>query len=101
MKKYRLFVGSVPYKSTVDQLRVHFEMIGPCSVEVPLDRAGKSRGFGFVEYKTQIEYDAALEKLNGSDFLGRQLRVTEAEDPEERRGSGERRGRDSQTFADR
>lgn len=106
MAKNRLFVGSVPYAATEADLLKHFANIGPCTVEVPLDRTtGKARGFAFVEYQSHADYETAIEKLNGQDFQGRELRVTEAEDPEERRGDrgdrGDRRERNSQRFADR
>ena len=41
---------------------------------------GKAKGFGFVEMTNDEEARAAIEALNGFEFMGRQLRVNEAED---------------------
>ncbi len=41
---------------------------------------GKSRGFGFVTFRTQEEADNAVEKMNGVQNEGRALRVNNAEE---------------------
>jgi cold-inducible RNA-binding protein len=44
-----------------------------------MDRdSGRSKGFGFVEMKTDQEAQAAIAALNGQDSNGRQLTVNEA-----------------------
>ena len=54
---------------------------------VLLDRAtGRSRGMAFVEFSTSSEAEAAIEKFNGYEFGGRELRVNEA--TERPRGGG-------------
>ena len=56
-------------------------------VFVLLDRAtGRSRGMAFVEFSTSSEAEAAIEKFNGQEFGGRELRVNEA--TERPRGGG-------------
>jgi cold-inducible RNA-binding protein len=55
-----------------------------------MDReTGRSKGFGFVEMKTDQEAQAAIAALNGHDSGGRALTVNEARPrPEGSRGGG-------------
>ena len=39
---------------------------------------GKSKGFGFIEMANDDEADNAIQKLNGTDVLGRSIRVNVA-----------------------
>jgi len=49
------------------------------SAQIIMDRdTGKSKGFGFVEMKTEQEAQAAMAALNGQDSGGRALTVNEA-----------------------
>ncbi|MEO1146146.1 MAG: RNA-binding protein, partial [Cyanobacteria bacterium J06638_22] len=55
-------------------------------VQLPVDReTGRKRGFGFVEMETEEEEDAAIEALDGAEWMGRDLRVNKARPREERR----------------
>src|SRR5262245_45142683 len=61
------------------------------SAQVVKDRdSGQSKGFGFVEMKTDQEADAAIAALNGQSVGGRSLTVNEARPKTEggRGGSG-------------
>ena len=65
------------------------------SAQVIKDRdTGRSKGFGFVEMKTEREAQAATAALNGKDTGGRSLTVNEAKPRTEggRGGSGGRGG---------
>ena len=83
----KLFVGSLPYSTTDDELEATFAPFGNVvSAKVIFDReTGRSKGFGFVEFESDAEAKAAIDKLNGSDFGGRSLVVNEAR-PQEPRG---------------
>ena len=62
------------------------------SAQVIMDRdTGRSKGFGFVEMKTDQEAQAAIAALNGKEVDGRSLTVNEAK-PKENRGGGGGRG---------
>lgn len=82
----KLFVGSLPYSTTSQQLREVFEAVGTVeSADVISDRmTGRSKGFGFVEMSTEDEAAQAVEKLNGSDLEGRSITVSEARPPKDR-----------------
>ena len=91
----KLYVGNLSYNATEEDLRTLFAKYGAVqTAEVIKDRyTGQSKGFAFVEMSTGEEAQKALE-LNGSDFLGRNINVSEAR-PQERRpggGSGGNRG---------
>ena len=49
---------------------------------------GRLRGFGFVEISTDAEETAAIEALDGAEWMGRDLKVNKAK-PREERGGGE------------
>jgi RNA recognition motif-containing protein len=75
-----LFVGNLSYDVTADQLRDFFATAGTVlEAKVIYDRyTNRSRGFGFVEMATEAEAQEAIEKLNGQELVGRQIRVDEA-----------------------
>ena len=53
-------------------------------VQLPTDReTGQARGFGFVEMGTDAEEAAAIEGLDGAEWMGRNLKVNKAK-PRER-----------------
>lgn len=95
----KLYVGSLPYSTTEQQLSELFAQHGTVqSAKVITDRyTGQSRGFGFVEMATGEEAQKAIQALNGSSLGGRTLVVNEAR-PQEKRpygggGGGEQRDR--------
>jgi RNA recognition motif-containing protein len=76
----KLYVGNLGYEVTDSDLSKMFEAHGTVeSAQVIMDRdAGRSKGFGFVEMKTDQEAQAAIAALNGQDMNGRSLTVNEA-----------------------
>jgi RNA recognition motif-containing protein len=78
----KVYVGNMNYATTENALRDLFAQYGEvASVNIIVDRyTGKAKGFGFVEMNTEEEARTAIEALNGFEFMGRQLRVNEAED---------------------
>lgn len=90
----RLFVGSLPYDVTEDQLSELFTPYGQVvSTKLIMDReTGRSKGFGFVEYATETEAQEAVERMNGAAVGRRQIVVNEARPLENRAVAGARRG---------
>jgi RNA recognition motif-containing protein len=76
----KLYVGNFGYGVTDGELSKLFEPHGTVeSAQVIMDRdTGRSKGFGFVEMKTDQEAQSAITALNGSDVGGRSLTVNEA-----------------------
>src|SRR3954452_17059186 len=89
----KLYVGNLGYGVTDAELTKLFEPYGTVeSAQVIADRdTGQSKGFGFVEMKTDQEAQAAIGALNGKDMNGRALTVNEAK-PRESGGRGGRGG---------
>ncbi len=85
----KLYVGSLPYSTTEQQLSELFAQYGTVqSAKVITDRyTGQSRGFGFVEMATGEEAQKAITALNGFSLGGRTLVVNEAR-PQEKRPYG-------------
>lgn len=76
----KLFVGSLSYNVTDDQLREYFAQAGAVeSAQVVMDRqTGRSRGFGFVEMTNDDEAQKAIEMFDGKEMAGRTIVVNEA-----------------------
>ncbi len=76
----KLFVGSLPWAVDDQALQSAFEPHGKVvSAKVITDRqTGRSRGFGFVEMENESEASAAIQALNGTEFKGRNIIVSEA-----------------------
>ena len=93
----KLYVGNLSYGVTDSELSQMFGAHGTVeSAQVIMDRdTGRSKGFGFVEMKTDQEAQAAIAALNGQESGGRALTVNEARPKTEgggRGGSGSRGG---------
>ena len=76
----KLFVGSLPWAVNDEALKTAFEAHGKVvSAKVITDReTGRSRGFGFVEMENETDASNAIQALNGSEFNGRNIIVSEA-----------------------
>lgn len=83
-----IYVGNLSYEVTQDDLTAAFAEYGSVKrVQLPTDReTGRLRGFGFVEMGTDAEETAAIDALDGAEWMGRALKVNKAK-PRENRGS--------------
>jgi RNA recognition motif-containing protein len=90
MSNNRLFVGNLDFAVGEEDLRNLFAPLGSLlSVSVVLDRdTGMSRGFGFVEYRSDQDAQGAIGTLDGTDLRGRNLRVSAAKERASNGGSG-------------
>jgi len=82
----KLFVGSLAFGVTDDQLRDFFAGVGTVtSANVIIDRySNRSKGFGFVEMESDDEAQEAIKQLNGKELEGRAIVVNVARPREER-----------------
>jgi len=80
-----IYVGNMAYNASEQDVRDLFSKYGNVlSVKLVTDReTGKAKGFGFVEMEADGA-DKAIDALNNSEFLGRNLRVNEAKPREPR-----------------
>ena len=71
----KLYVGNLSYGTTDSDLQGMFEEFGSVqSAQVIMDReSGRSKGFGFVEMRSDQEAQAAINALNGKEVDGRAL----------------------------
>lgn len=88
-----VYVGNLAYSVTHDELSSVFADYGTVKrVHLPTDReTGRPRGFGFVEMSSDAEEDAAIEELDGAEWMGRVLKVNKARPRTEKAGGGGRR----------
>lgn len=95
-----VFIGNLPYEVGHDDLKQVFAEYGTVkSIRLPTDReTGRMRGFAFVEMETEEEETAAIEALDGAEWVGRSLKVSKAKPRQERErrspmgGGGDRGG---------
>jgi RNA recognition motif-containing protein len=82
----KIYVGNLGFSVNNETLRTKFEQYGNVSsANVIMDRdTGRSKGFGFVEMTEKSDALNAIQELNGSNFEGRQMNVSEAK-PQVRR----------------
>ena len=76
----RLYVGNLSFDINEDKLREVFAQVGGVErAEIMKDRwSGVSRGFGFVDMITEEDALCAIAELNGTDAMGRLMRVAVA-----------------------
>jgi cold-inducible RNA-binding protein len=76
----KLFIGSLPFATTSDQLGEIFGKVGKVvEANVVMDKmTGRSRGFGFVEMEKEEDAKKAIDELNGKEIEGRKIFVSEA-----------------------
>ena len=88
----KLYVGNLSFNVTDSALEQMFAAHGTVvSAQVIMDRdTGRSKGFGFVEMKSDQEAQAAITALNGQELEGRALTVNEARPRPEGGGRGGR-----------
>jgi len=76
----KLYVGNMSYDTTEEDLRLACIAFGKVeSATIIKDKySGQSKGFGFVEFPSKTEGQAAIDGLNGKELIGRVLNVNEA-----------------------
>ncbi len=90
-----IYAGNLSPQVTEDDLRKAFEAFGQVeSANIIKDKfSGESRGFGFVQMPSRQEAQNAIEQLNDSDLMGRNIKVNEARPrPDRQGGRGGSRG---------
>ncbi|MHB8067711.1 MAG: RNA recognition motif domain-containing protein [Desulfobaccales bacterium] len=88
----RLSVGNLPQQMTGEELQTLFSEAGlvASSKIITYLHNGETRGFGFVEMKTQEESQRAIALLNGRQIYG-QLLIVKADSTRSRSAFSRRR----------
>lgn len=76
----KLYVGNLSYNTQQQDLEQLFSQQGQVSqINLIMDQyTGKTKGFGFVEMGSGEEAQSAVNTLDGSDFMGRTIKVNMA-----------------------
>ena len=82
----KLYVGNISFTITEADLQHIFEQFGSVTeIKVVTDReTGQPRGFAFVTMSNDQAGRAAIKSLDGKEFGGRPLKVSEARPKEDR-----------------
>jgi len=85
----KLYIGNLSYSITDEDLQANFSEAGEvASAIVMKDKfTGQSKGFGFVEMKTEEGAAEAIKKFDGGTLDGRTITVNEAR-PRKEFGAG-------------
>lgn len=76
-----MYVGNLAFNVTEEELKELFTEFGEVSsVKIITDHySQQSKGFGFLEMPNNSEADKAIKTLNGSDFKGKNIKISQAE----------------------
>jgi RNA recognition motif-containing protein len=98
-----IYVGNLSYNVTQEELSKVFSEYGTVTrVQLPTDReTGRVRGFGFVEMESSAAEDAAIQALDGAEWMGRVMKVNKARPREEKttRSGGGSWGKNSDGYS--
>lgn len=73
---HRLYVGNIHFSITEADLKNVFEPFGELEfAQLQKEEAGRSKGYGFVQFIDPAQAKEALEKMNGFELAGRPIRV--------------------------
>ena len=87
-----IFVGNLPFRAEREDILELFAPYGEVmNCSLPLERdTGRKRGFAFVEMADEALETSAIDGLQGTELMGRALRINKAEP--RGGGGGPRRG---------
>lgn len=84
MQQKTLYVGNLNFRATSADVSELFSSFGKVVSVKLIEKDGKKKGFGFVEFEDVKEAQTAKEKLSQQDFMGRKLVVDFARPPKQR-----------------
>lgn len=90
-EKNKMYIGNLSYDVSEQELGEFLSEKGikVQSLNIVKDKyTDRSKGFGFAEVGSEEEMQTAIEALNGQEFKGRPLTVSQARAREERKTGG-------------
>jgi hypothetical protein len=77
---FKVYVGNLDPRTTVDSLKPYFEPFGDAVDEIvlALDAEGKPRGFAIVLFRDPQRGQLAIETLTGKKINGREVQINES-----------------------
>ncbi|CAF0768878.1 unnamed protein product [Adineta ricciae] len=96
---YSLKVDNLTYRTRVEDLRRYFEKYGPIGdIYIPRDQFSRSsRGYAFIRYLKKRDAEDALDRMDGTDVDGREIRVQFARYGRASTGDSREKGRHRRT----
>ena len=81
LRPVSIFVGNLPFRAEQEDIIELFATYGEVNnCSLPLERdTGRKRGFAFVEMADDAAEERAIEALQGTELMGRPLRINKAE----------------------
>ena len=100
----KVYVGNLPFSVNSEALKKAFSEYGAIEEATVIEDkfSNRSKGFGFVTFSNDEEAKKAISDMNGKEFSGRNLTVSEAKPmsesdrPRRSGGNGSFGGRNSQ-----
>ena len=94
-----IFVGNLPFRAEREDILELFTPFGEVmNCSLPLERdTGRKRGFAFVEMADESIETTAIDGLQGTELMGRPLRINKAEP----RGGGGGNSEPPSSYADK
>jgi len=76
----KVYVGNLPFSVNSEALKKAFSEFGSVEEATVIEDkfSNRSKGFGFVTFSNDEEAKKAISAMNGKDFSGRDLTVSEA-----------------------
>ena len=88
----KFYVGNLPFKADDNTLKTLFkEHATVVDVNIITDNGGKPKGFAFITVKEMDKGDEIIKQLNGTEVLGRKIRV----DLSQKKGGDKKGGNNS------
>uniref|UniRef100_A0A7S1EUR2 RRM domain-containing protein n=1 Tax=Timspurckia oligopyrenoides TaxID=708627 RepID=A0A7S1EUR2_9RHOD len=80
--KFTAFVGNLSFDVSEETLREFCESKAEVeSLRIAKEEGGRSRGFGFVDFKTRDGLETALQELSEAELSGRKVNIRESTRP--------------------
>ena len=89
MSQTKIYVGSLSYDTTKEDLIKYFSKFGKIEgVNLIVDReTGRSKGFAFIEFDSQKSAQDSLQE-SGKNFMGKGIKVSIAKDKRDNNNRG-------------